>query len=201
MSTIEATIGVTGEWRIREDSADPSAAWRFLEETRSTAALNQTYRNVVGWLLVVCLGYAVIDLGEHFAPRFWALWILGAAAACSLLWLLPFALQQRSQAAVHRQWRRWGLAEAMSVRIQLTPERLEWTVGDVHGWAGWAAISEVVPAGGHWLLWVQGRPLRLPRRFFADSGSERDFIGAALARMSDAARERSSGAARFAGRL
>ena len=91
-----------------------------------------------------------------------------------------------------------GIPLDLPLSLELTPEAVVYKVGDVQTTAKWPAVTELFSSRGYWIFLAQASPLFAPKRFFPDTGSERDFVQTALGYMSDAARQRSSDAVELA---
>ncbi len=91
-----------------------------------------------------------------------------------------------------------GIPLDLALRIEITDAALVYELGGVNHTAKWSAVTELFEKRGYWIFLVQSTPYYAPQRFFADQASEKTFVAAALARMSEAARQQSPDAVHFA---
>jgi hypothetical protein len=90
-----------------------------------------------------------------------------------------------------------GISLDLPLNMEVTPNALAYTVGDVQQRAKWNAVTELFQSHGYWIFLVQSSPWFAPKHFFADAPAERSFVEAALARMGEEAKRRSSDAVNF----
>ena len=91
-----------------------------------------------------------------------------------------------------------GLDTRFNQTLTLNADTIEMQSGAVHAIAPWAAVTEIFKAKGYWIFMVGMNAWVAPKRFFADEAAEMAFIRAALAHLSEAARNRSKDAVLFA---
>jgi len=99
--------------------------------------------------------------------------------------------------SLKRAWRSRGVADPHLTTFRVTEEGLLISSPNVDTTYRWSAVSEIAPFKRYWLVVVPGLGYTIPRRFFADASAEREFLGAALGRMNEAAKARSREAAKF----
>ncbi|MEG3176089.1 YcxB family protein [Sphingomonas sp. RB3P16] len=92
-----------------------------------------------------------------------------------------------------------GQASEQALTFRLTPDALVYDLAELTMIARWPCVTDLYRTRKYWVFLVQSSAMVLPRRFFATPQAERDFIGAAMSRMSDAARARSPDAAKIVG--
>lgn len=92
-----------------------------------------------------------------------------------------------------------GQTYQQDLTLRLTPEGLAYDLGDLKMSARWFCVTDLYQTRKHWVFLVQSSAMVLPRRFFATPQAEREFIGEAVSRMTDAARSRSPDATKFIG--
>jgi hypothetical protein len=85
----------------------------------------------------------------------------------------------------------------LPLSMELTAEKLEYSVGDVQQFATWNAVTDLFESHGYWIFLVQASPWFAPKRFFENPAAEAAFIADALAHMTDEAKSRSPDATRF----
>jgi len=90
-----------------------------------------------------------------------------------------------------------GQACEQVLTLRLTDDAIIYDLGDLSMTARWACVTDLYRSPKHWVFLVQSSAMVLPRRFFMTPEAERDFIGEAMAMMSDAARARSPDAAKL----
>ena len=84
-----------------------------------------------------------------------------------------------------------GQSYEQQLTIGLTPEALVYDLADLAMTARWPCVTDLYETHKYWVFLVQSSAMVLPRRFFANSQDERDFIADAMSRMTEAARARS----------
>lgn len=82
--------------------------------------------------------------------------------------------------------------------FRITADTLVYEQKDFMTTANWSCVTDMYRTRKYWVFLVQSSAFVLPRRFFATSEAERDFIAKAIAHMTDAARARSPDAAKIA---
>ncbi|WP_206185949.1 YcxB family protein [Sphingosinicella sp. BN140058] len=102
--------------------------------------------------------------------------------------------------SMRRALARRGQAYEQPLTLRLTPEGLDYDLGDVRMTARWACVTDFYRTRKYWVFLVQSSAMVLPRRFFASAEAERAFIAEALSRMTQTAQARSSDAAQLVGR-
>jgi hypothetical protein len=75
-----------------------------------------------------------------------------------------------------KQLTRRGVSNPLSWRFEIAGETVIWLTGDLESRAPAKAISEVFPVGPYWVLLIQGTPVFVARRNFADEASQRAFL-------------------------
>lgn len=98
-----------------------------------------------------------------------------------------------------KQLTRRGVSNPLPWRFEISGDTVIWLTGDLESRAPATAISEVFPVGPYWVLLVQGTPVFVARRNFADDAAQRAFLAALLAVMTPDARDRSKAAVQLAG--
>ena len=91
-----------------------------------------------------------------------------------------------------------GTPEAMTFGYAIEPDGLTVSSERIRHHLPWAAIQELIPAPGHWLLQVDTLSVMVPKRAFGDEAAERAFLSTILERIAPDARERSKEAVAFA---
>lgn len=91
-----------------------------------------------------------------------------------------------------------GIAVEQQVTFRITADTLVYEQKDFMTTANWSCVTDMYRTRKYWVFLVQSSAFVLPRRFFATSEAERDFIAKAIAHMTDAARARSPDAAKIA---
>jgi hypothetical protein len=94
---------------------------------------------------------------------------------------------------------RRGQAYEQMLTFRLTPEALVYDLADLTMTARWPCVTDLYQTRKYWVFLVQSSAMVLPRRFFVTAEAERDFIGEAMSRMTEAARARSPDAERVGG--
>ena len=92
-----------------------------------------------------------------------------------------------------------GQAYEQPLRLHLTTDALVYDLGDLTMNASWRCVTDLFETRKYWVFLVQSSAMILPRRFFRTPEAEHQFIAEALSRMTEAARARSSRAARAIG--
>ena len=100
--------------------------------------------------------------------------------------------RRRIGRAALARWRMRGLPVQQTVRYAIEEEALVVAGETSMLRVRWPYVSEVAPAGRYWLVAAGGQFYFVPRRFFDTPQAEVDFLGAMLAHMPPAARERST---------
>jgi hypothetical protein len=90
-----------------------------------------------------------------------------------------------------------GLSPSFAYSVSIEDEVLAIQSGGIRKTAEWASVTEMFKAQGYWVFLVQMEAWYAPARLFSDSGAERAFVAAALARMTEGARTRSPDAVAF----
>jgi hypothetical protein len=151
--------------------------------------------NMVYVIVLLALAMAGAVAGRLVAPSNDISGLVGAGAGAALY--LPFA----KRLAIWRYRRKFterGFSNELTLLLEIRDDTLCYVVGDITESAPWRAVSELFQSHDYWIFLVQGSSWFAPRRFFADVNTERVFVRAALERMSDAAKERSTQAVTFA---
>jgi len=151
--------------------------------------------NMAYVVVVVVLAIAGAVAGRLIAPGNDASGLMGAGAGALL-----YALVAKRIALwrYRRKFTERGFSNELTLRLEIGDDTLCYVVGDVTESAPWRAVSELFQSHGYWIFLVQGSSWFAPRRFFADVNTERAFVRAALERMSEEAKERSTHATVFA---
>ena len=91
-----------------------------------------------------------------------------------------------------------GVDNPLPFTVEVGAEALVITTGQTETRAGWSVVSEVFLLGAYWVFLIQGSPVFIPKRNFAEVGEERAFVRAVLDRLSEGAVKRSPKAVSFA---
>ena len=130
--------------------------------------------------------------GWLYLPILLLLSVPGALLATRLLrgWMVAY---------YRRQLTKRGVSNPLPWRFEINDGVVLWLIGDLESRAPAKAVSEVFPVGPYWALLVQGTPVFVARRNFADDAAQRAFLSELLAVMTPDARGRSQAAVRFVG--
>ncbi|HEY3947419.1 YcxB family protein [Phenylobacterium sp.] len=155
---------------------------------------------LAGYLISLCAIFAV-ELLTSFV-----LFAVAPAAVADVLSLPLIVGAGLGSLWLWLRWRRARLRKGWEARGVTNPHPVTFRIEDavfvvVSGHSEircrWGAISEIARSRHHWIYIGYGLGYCLPRRFFGDVVTEREFLNESLQRMDDAARRRSRQASAF----
>lgn len=156
------------------------------------------WSNVAGLVFVAAAIFGFSAISQAYGLPSWGWLVTLLTALVGGIWVtmavcLRLALQTFKAALAVR-----GVVDPLPVVIELTDTHLINQTGDVETRMVWRAVSEVLRIEPYWVVMAQSGAHYLPRRYFTDVESERVFVAALLAHMSEEARARSDAARAFA---
>lgn len=149
-------------------------------------------------ILVICMLVVGIPLGAWMSGSWFDAMVSVEFAVVGLFAGL-LSVQALTGPSMRRALAARGQQYEQPLTLRLTPEGLVYDLGELTMTARWPCVTDLYQTQKHWVFLVQSSAMVLPRRFFKTPQAERDFIGEAASRMTDAARARSPDATRIAG--
>jgi hypothetical protein len=147
-------------------------------------------------ILLVCMLAIGIPIGAWVSGS-WLDALVSVEFAFIGLGLGLLIIQRLAGTSLRKALAERGQAYEQVLTFRLTPETLIYDLGDLTMAARWPCVTDLYQTRKYWVFLVQSSAMVLPRRFFATPEAERDFIVAAMSRMTNAALARSPDAARF----
>ena len=141
-------------------------------------------------ILVICMLVVGIPLGA-WASGSWFSAMVSVEFALGGLLLGVFMVQWLAGPAMRKALAQRGQRYEQSLTLRLTPEALVYDLADLTMTANWVCVTDLYRTSKYWVFLVQSSAMVLPRRFFASTEAEREFIAEVMSRMSEAARARS----------
>lgn len=154
---------------------------------------------IVGIAVVVGLMSLLSWLDSWCDVPVWLYYVGLAAIVLGVLPGLGWALRKQAVRNVSGQLRARGIEGPFPVRVEVTPEALDYSFGFTRSVTQWEGVTELFLSKGFWIFMVLASPVYVPQRFFADASAERAFVTEALSCMTEGARARSKDALKFAG--
>lgn len=171
---------------------ETTAAMAYIKDRRG---LSPRQMKVV---LIVCMLAVGIPVGA-WASGSWSAAAMSVEFAVVGLGVGLVAIQWLAGPSMRKALAERGQAYEQPLTLRLTSEALIYDLADLTMTARWPSVTDLYQTRKYWVFLVQSSALVLPRRFFATSEAERDFIVEAASLMTKAARARSPDATRIIG--
>ena len=149
-------------------------------------------------ILLVCMLAIGIPIGAWVSDS-WVAATVSVEFAFIGLGVGLLIIQRLSDPSMRKALVERGQAYEQPLTLHLTSEALVYDLGDLTMTANWRCVTDLFATRKYWVFLVQSSATILPRRFFITPEAEHNFIAEAMSRMTDAARARSSDAARVIG--
>lgn len=149
---------------------------------------------VLAFLLVQRLPHAVMFTIGPYLPA-----AITAVVALMFIAILNGVHERAIQRATTRMLKKLDVPDAVEAVFEVLEDGLQVDTGRAVLLYRWNSIGDVVRIADGWVVRGDTNAMFIPSAGFADVSAERDFIGAILPRLGDAACGRSDAARDFAG--
>ena len=156
------------------------------------------WSNAAALVFVFAVIFGFSALSEAYALPSWGWLIALMTMLVGGVWVTMAVCRRLAVRAFKAALAARNVSDPLPVVIEIADGHLLNQTGEVETRTAWRAVSEILRIEPYWVILAQGGAHYVPRRYFGDIESEKAFVSAILARLTDEARARSDAARAFA---